>query len=322
VSLVEETWTSAPADSFCHHALFYAGTAELLDAVERFVRAGLEADETSLVVLSGPKVAALRGALGRDGDSVHFADMDEVGANPALIIPLWRDFVQSLTPGRRGRGVGEPVSPDRGRKELVECQIHESLLNVAFADQPLWLLCPYDTASLGASILDEARRSHPFVGSPGQGTQPSERYPGLHAMSAPRPGRIVAPAGAERFTVDSSSMARARLILARRARALGLGDAVAGDFALAAHEVIANSVRHGGGSGDVAIWQEDDALVCEVHDSGVFDEPLAGRVRPAQERTSGRGLWMANQLCDLVQIRSVPGGTVVRLQIRRRPPCD
>ena len=31
----------------------------------------------------------------------------------------------------------------------------------------------------------------------------------------------------------------------------------------------------------------------------------------------GYGLWLANQLCDLVQIRSLPAGTAVRLHMRR-----
>jgi prepilin-type processing-associated H-X9-DG protein len=36
----------------------------------------------------------------------------------------------------RLRGAGEPIWPERRPAELVECQRHESLLNVAFADGP------------------------------------------------------------------------------------------------------------------------------------------------------------------------------------------
>ncbi len=31
--------------------------------------------------------------------------------------------------------------------------------------------------------------------------------------------------------------------------------------------------------------------------------------------TGGRGLWLANRLCDLVQVRSGEQGTVVRLHV-------
>jgi anti-sigma regulatory factor (Ser/Thr protein kinase) len=34
---------------------------------------------------------------------------------------------------------------------------------------------------------------------------------------------------------------------------------------------------------------------------------------PPLSDEGGRGLWLANQLCDLVQIRSGENGTVVRL---------
>ncbi len=45
-------------------------------------------------------------------------------------------------------------------------------------------------------------------------------------------------------------------------------------------------------------------------------EPAEGRRRPANA-TSPAGLWLANQLCDLVQIRTHPTGTAVRLVMRR-----
>ena len=63
------------------------------------------------------------------------------------------------------------------------------------------------------------------------------------------------------------------------------------------------------------VWRHGEVVVCEVHDAGRFDQPLAGRVRPTPDQTSGFGLWLANQVCDLVQIRSFEDGSVVRLHI-------
>lgn len=48
-----------------------------------------------------------------------------------------------------------------------------------------------------------------------------------------------------------------------------------------------------------------------------FDRPLVDRERPGKEAAGPRGLWLANQLCDLVQIGSLPSGTAVRLHMRR-----
>ena len=91
------------------------------------------------------------------------------------------------------------------------------------------------------------------------------------------------------------------------------------DFVLAANEVATNSVRHGGGHGTMRIWREDGTMIGEVHDHGRIAEPLVGRVRPAAEQIGDRGLWAANQLCDLVQIRSDQAGTAVRLHMPLAP---
>ena len=58
-------------------------------------------------------------------------------------------------------------------------------------------------------------------------------------------------------------------------------------------------------------------LICEVRDGGRIDDPLAGRRRPSAAQVGGYGLWLANQVCDLVQLRSVPQGMVVRVHMRR-----
>jgi hypothetical protein len=42
---------------------------------------------------------------------------------------------------------------------------------------------------------------------------------------------------------------------------------------------------------------------------------LAGREHPEASSERGRGLWIANQVCDLVQLRTYPTGSVVRLFI-------
>jgi anti-sigma regulatory factor (Ser/Thr protein kinase) len=110
-----------------------------------------------------------------------------------------------------------------------------------------------------------------------------------------------------------------RQFVSDHARAAGTGERRAADFTLAVSEVAANSVRHGGGGGTVRMWREPDGLLCEVHDEGQMHDLLAGRLRPALADIGGRGLWLVNHLCDLVQIRSSGGGTVVRLHLALIP---
>ena len=109
-----------------------------------------------------------------------------------------------------------------------------------------------------------------------------------------------------------------RHFIAAEAERVGMDALRRADLVLAVNEVATNSVLHGGGDGTVIVWQEGETLICELRDSGYFDHPLAGRERPRPDRVGGHGLWLANQLCDLVQVRSFSTGTVVRLHLRRR----
>ena len=47
-------------------------------------------------------------------------------------------------------------------------------------------------------------------------------------------------------------------------------------------------------------------------------DPLVGRSLPPADEIGGRGLWLVNQLCDLVQMRWDAGGTVVRVHMHVR----
>jgi anti-sigma regulatory factor (Ser/Thr protein kinase) len=304
-------------DEFVHEALFYAGMDGFLAGTLPFVRQGLAAGEPVLVAVPGEKAARLRDELGDSADDVLFADMAEIGANPAWIIPAWQDFVSDHGSALRPvRGIGEPIWPDRTEDELIECQHHESLLNLAFAGSPPWqLLCPYDVDALPAPVLEEACRSHPYVAEDGRGRR-SESFRGLDAIAGPCDLPLTeAPAGLPELAFETGSLGAVRARVTAAATDAGLGER-ADDLVLAVNEVASNSIRHGGGRGVLRIWQAAHALVCEVRDAGRIDLPLVGRERPALGGHNGRGLWIANQLCDLVQVRTYDSGSTVRLHMR------
>ena len=306
---------------FAHDALFYSGDADFVDRVGAFVVDAVAAREPVLVAVSVEKIERLRRELGGDPDGVRFADMAQLGHNPARIIPAWREFVDEQTPsGRRFRGVGEPIWTARSPSEVVECERHEALLNLAFADAPAWwVLCPYDTGSLPVPVLDGAKRNHPHL-LDGTARRESGAYRGLHDASRPFDDPLPQPGGVVHehpFGPDAQTLSAIRLRVGEATAAFGLGPSRSGDVILSVNEVVTNSVRHGGGAGVLRIWEEDSSLICEVADAGHIDDPLAGRGRPPADGGSGFGLWLANQLCDLVQIRSFATGSVVRLHVRR-----
>lgn len=308
-----------PVGRFSHEALLYSGMDEFLTGTLGFIREGIRASEPVLVVVGAPKIEALKARLGAEAGRVQFKNMADMGANPARIIPAWHEFVESQrSAGRRFRGIGEPIYPERSAAELIESQRHEALLNVAFDGGPAWrLLCPYDTTALAPDVVEEAHRSHPYVAH-------DHRYieSGLYAEAAIARAPFTAPLPEPtdlRATLAFGGMGLSpvrRLVSMEAARA-GFTSGPIADLVLAVDEVATNSIQHGDGAGTLRIWRDGDVLVCEIRDRGQFEDPLADRRRPDPGRDGGRGLWLANQLCDLVQLRSVPTGTTVRLHMHR-----
>lgn len=305
------------AQSFRHEVAFYDDSDTYLQRAIPFLRAGLEAEEEILVAVGPTKAELLRGELGPEAEAVRFEDIEDFGRNPARIIPVWRDFVDGQRSGAGFRGIGESVWSGRDEAEVDECQRHESLLNLAFDDGPAWsLLCLYDRAGLPDGALAAALYGHP-LGAAGTDREggPSPAW-GNGGRPDPFAGELPArPDAAPELRFELTGLHELRGFVARAAATAGLSDERAEDAILAASEVAANSIAHGGGSGCANAWKADDALLFEARDRGRIEDPLVGRVRPAPTQEKGRGLWIANQLCDLVQIRSSETGTAVRLRV-------
>jgi len=315
VSRVAVTQTSPDrtAGGYRHEAFLYSGRAEFLSGTTSFIRRAVRAGDPILVMVSAEKAGLLRQELGAEAENVSFADMAQAGDNPARIIAAWQAFLAAQAGARQLWGVGEPVHPERSLTELAECQLHEALLNVAFdAATPFWLLCPYDLEALAGDVIDEAKRTHPFIAGAGQGQARVVFRPIDLAdpFDRPVPAR---PAAAAAMSFQAGSLRRLRAFVAEQAAQAGLDAESAAAMVLAATEIASNSLRHGGGHGELRAWVQDGSLVCEVSDRGHITSPLVGRVQPALDGLGGAGLWVANQLCDLVQIFSSARGTTVRV---------
>lgn len=303
--------------SFRHEALFYEGGDGFLSGTLPFIDGALAAEEPVLVAVSSARAELLSEALGGDLERVRIVDMHELGRNPARVIPAWGGFLRERAPGGGALGIGEPVWAGRSQAELSECQRHESLLNLAFGEGPGWhLLCPYDIGALDDPVIDAARRSHPFLARDGS-SQISEAYLGPRSAPGPFDGALPVPAAeVEQLEFVASGLGAVRSLVSKRATEAQLGDEATADLVLAINELVTNSVQYGGGRGTLRIWRESDELVCEVGDHGRIVDPLAGRVPPPLDQHGGRGLWLVNHLCDLVQIRSTPTGNVARVHMR------
>ena len=305
---------SDPGAGGCdHRALFYGDTDQYLAATSEFLCAGDAAGEALLVAVPGEKIDPLREALGSTAEQVRFLDMHELGRNPGRIIPKVRHWVE-LQRGVRCRFVGEPIWPQRGSAEVIEAVRHEALINLAFADVDASILCPYDTSALDPSILADAERTHPHL-TRGAENLPSDCYTDPLKMwvasewSLPEPGQTMTTLSL------SEDLGPARQITEACGREEGLSAGAVLDLVLAVDEAATNAVIHGAPPAQLRIWRERAGIVCEVTDHGSLEDPLAGRRFPPPEWPSGRGLWLINQVCDLVELRPLADGTAIRMHV-------
>ncbi len=301
-----------PVSGYRHEAFLYSGMTEFLAGTTSFIRRAVSAGDPVLVIVSGPRIELIRGELGPDAEHVGFADMARVG-NPARIIAAWRAFVEEHAGAAQLWGIGEPIHAERSPAELAECQLHEALLNVAFgADTPFSLVCPYDLEELAGDVIDEAHRSHPYVAS-GEARSAEPAYQPVDAADPFARQLPPRPADAAGMAFQAGDLGRVRTFLTGQARLAGLAANPAEALVMAVNELATNSLRHGGGHGELHVWRDGGSLICEVSDQGHITSPLVGRIPPALGQGFGAGLWLANQLCDLVQICSSADGTVIRV---------
>ncbi len=317
--------TTAIRGLFDHRALPYHDLEELLEAVAPFVREGAELGDPVVVVLPSPTLAALRSRLGplAGAPDVRLVEAESAARNPGALLSLWQEFTEELHHrSRSGRAVAETVHPDRDDAAMVECLHYEAQLNLAFySTSAVWtLLCPVDVSRVDTTNLEAAIRAHPHLHLDGR-SRPNVSYihPGTAASLEPAP-LDPPPDDAITLEFDPSSIGATRRTVGEIAVAGGLDEDRAADLVLAVGELGANSIVHGGGGGTVRIWSTTGAVICDVVDHGWIVDPLAGSRRPAPTVESGRGLWLVHALCDLVQVRSDPTGTTVRVVVHRSLP--
>jgi anti-sigma regulatory factor (Ser/Thr protein kinase) len=298
-----------------HLAYLYDDEHDYLTCLSDFARAGVRNAEPVFVAVPGGRAALLREQLGAESPLLRYGAMTQTGRNPARLIPELYAFVEEH-PGRRVRYIGESIWPGRTDAELCEATRHEALLNLAFAMASVSIVCPYDVRGLPADVVGRVQRTHPAILQGGR-TQPATSYAGRGAVPAECDDPLPAPPADAQTLGYETSLRPARDLVASHGAALGMAADRVANLVLAAGEITANTLRHTSAGGRLWVWHTGEEIICQVQDQGWITDPLAGRQRRSPE-DSGHGLWVVNQVCDLVEIRtSQAAGTIIRLHMRR-----
>jgi anti-sigma regulatory factor (Ser/Thr protein kinase) len=302
-------------DGLNHLAYLYEDEDDYLSRLSIFVQSGLRNAEPVFVAVPDRRAAPLRERLGAESSLLRYGAIMETGRNPARLIPELAAFVEEH-PGQRVRYVGESMWPGRSDAELCEATRHEALMNLAFATAAVSIMCPYDVRGLAAPVVGRVQHTHPAILRSGQ-AQPATGYPGPGVVPAECDDPLPAPPADARTLGYETSLRPVRALVSSHGAAIGMAGDQITNLVIAVGEITANTLRHTSAGGTFWIWHDDEEIICQVQDQGWITDPLAGRQRRSPEE-SGHGLWVVNQMCDLVEIRSSQAaGTIIRLHMRR-----
>jgi len=307
--------------AFRHWACVYDNDQQFLQTVVPFLAEGLAAGDPVLAVTTPANLELITAALGPRGGEVDYAESAFFGRRPAQRVAAfyryWKNHADGS--GRAVRILAEPVWAGRSAREIAAWTRMESALNVVLAPARISMICPYDTRTLGPDIVTGAMRTHPaqitgsrLTPSP-DFTDPAEFARSCDTGPLPEP-----PDDAPAFPFDGDLRGLRRFI-ADRAAAYGVTGDRADILVLAVSEVGAYLKNQGPGTAAVRTWEQPGAVVCDFRQPGLrISDPFLG-LRPARlEPSAGDGLWLANQICDWLEIRSGAAGGTIQLQVPSR----
>lgn len=301
---------------FPHHALIHSSDDDLIGGLRWFVRDGLVADQPVVAAVSDRTATLLSDALGPDRQRLRFLDAAAVYENPRKAL---RNFEALLKEDSAADAdcvhlVGEiPFGAIASAQR--EWMRYESALNSLLAHAPVRSVCTYDRRTLPAEVVASAARTHPLLATPAgwcysdDYLPPARFLPELTAWERSQASLLTD------LTVGRD-LSRVRGTVRRHATAQGAAPERLDQFVNAVNEVVTNAVTHGQEPVRLRLLADEHMLMCRISDCGTgLDDPLAAYRLPAtnEEQEGGRGLWLARELCDVVELESRPDGFAVHL---------
>ena len=302
-----------------HRLLLYEDPAAFVGEATAFLREGLRAGDRILAAATTEKHGWLRDELGGDAGAIDFMDADALYARHG---PMFRDLMEYIRRhGTRGHGrvriIAEQSLARRSPADRQAYLRYEAAANAAYRAYDVAVLCPYDGARLPDDVLEDALRTHPEVVVDGRVT-PNERFEDPRTfVRTSAPGRAPERASPAYVLDGPESLVGARTLVRAQVAAAGFVGRAADDLVLAVTEIATNALVHGDAPRQLWSYLDDGRLVFQVRDAGAaLPDPLTGYLPPDPDRLDGRGLWLAHQLCDIVEVGGDATRTDVLLHVR------
>ncbi|WP_238008467.1 sensor histidine kinase [Dactylosporangium sp. AC04546] len=297
-----------------HEAGFYGSDEEFVALVTPFFTEGLDAGEPVVSIFEPCRQALLRDVFGPD-DGVRFIDGGEHYSKPATVVGRHREMLAEYV--REGaaqiRIAGDVPHPGVGVPWDWWAR-YEAIANHAYDDFPMYGLCPYDSRTSPAHVVDEVLRTHPHVAT-ATGHRASGRYEEPADFVRDRASAWQDPLEhtPARFAFTDPAPVAVRAAIEAAGHGTEVSPADLDGLALAATEAVTNAMIHGAAPVDVRLWAAERRMVVTVTDRGRGpQDPLVG-LRPTGATLGGLGLWIAHQVCAHVALEFAGAAFTVRL---------
>ncbi|WP_426511859.1 anti-sigma factor RsbA family regulatory protein [Dactylosporangium sp. McL0621] len=300
---------------FFHEAAFYRSDEEFLAIVTPFIEEGLAAGEP-VVSAFGPRSQGLiRAAVAGAGGDVAYMAGDEHYSSPATAIHRYRELLAGHVAAGAAqiRIAGEVPHPGVGVPWDWWAR-YEAVINHVYDDFPLWGLCPYDVRITPPAVLEQVRRTHPFIATTA-GHHPNPDFSDPEDFLRDRAATWHDPLERTRprLHLTDPMPAEVRAAVVALSAHTNIEPTDLRGLVLAATEVVTNAIVHGAPPVEVRVWTAEHRILVEVADAGPGPrDPVAG-LRPVPSATGGLGLWIAHQVCAHVDLRREHGRFTVRL---------
>lgn len=300
---------------FSHRAAIYDSQSELVQIAVPLVEQARRRGSPVVLAVATSTERLIRDVVGSDG-LVRLATPDqELRRSGQTVASRRARELRELTDRDGPIVVIAQHDPDLNLLDGRTWVETDAAMNIALTAMPVTMTCLYRDP-LDPVLAAAARWNHPLWvhGDGSVGENPDHREPAAVLIACPAGAPTPLGSADRELTFTPWQLIDLREAVGQAARAAGLSRERADDFVLAVNEVAGNAVEHGYGTGLLQLWLRPRLLTCEVHDSGVLDDPLPGMRLPHPAEHRGRGVWIARQLCDLLHVWADHDGTHVRLQ--------
>ncbi|MCF7552498.1 ATP-binding protein [Pseudonocardia sp. WMMC193] len=295
-----------------HEGVPFATPEQLAAELAEPLGAALEAGGPVVVAVEPDNRAALTAVLGTAASAVDWRELDEVHRVPPFTVATRWARLSRRTPRPEQRTTVVAQHSARLGLDLGHWARLDAALTVALAGLPVTMLCacPED------GDLDLLRATHPAlrVGGASVPTDAVRDPLGVLAEFPPPPPPDLGPPVAE-LAFTQATLSAVRRLVTQVSPTAGLDPERVADLVLAVNEIATNSAEHGPGAGRLRLWGGAGRVVAEVYDVGRMDVAFPGLVAPPPSGERGRGLWLASELSDVLQVWSDAAGTTVRLVV-------